>query len=60
MTALTASFLLGLGAAGIVTGTSSMVLQGKNYQELRAAIDLDIEKMEESITHLQESLNLPL
>ena len=41
-TTLTVSFLLGLRAAGLVTGTSSLVLQGKSYEEL---IDLDIERI---------------
>jgi hypothetical protein len=56
ITALTVSILLGLGAAEVVTMASSLLLQGKSYQELRAAIDLDIEKIKESITHVQESL----
>ena len=56
ITALTVSLLLGLGTAGVATGTSSLVLQGKSYQELRAVIDLDTERIEESITHFQESL----
>ena len=51
------SLLHELSAAGVATGTSSLVLQGKSYQELRTAIDLDIERMEESITYLQESLS---
>lgn len=54
--ALTVSLLLGLSVAGAATGVTSLVLQGKNYQELRPAIDLDREKLKESITHLQESL----
>lgn len=39
------SLLLGLGVAGVATGTSSLVLQGQQYQNLTAAINLDIEKI---------------
>lgn len=39
------SLLLGLGVAGVATGTSSLVLQGHQYQNLTAAINLDIEKI---------------
>jgi hypothetical protein len=41
--ALTVSLLLGLGEAGEATSTSTLVLQGKNYDSLRAANDLDKE-----------------
>ena len=41
---------------GAATGTSALVLQGKNYELLRTAIDTDTEKIETSISHLQESL----
>jgi hypothetical protein len=56
VTALTASFLLELGVARAATRTSTLVLQGKNYESLRAVFDLDIERTETSISHLQESL----
>lgn len=42
---LRVSLLLGLGVAGVATGTSSLVLQGQLYQNLTAAINLDIEKI---------------
>ena len=42
---LRVSLLLGLGVAGVATGTSSLVLQGQQYQNLTAAINLDIEKI---------------
>lgn len=42
---LRVSLLLGLGVAGVATGTSSLVLQGQQYQNLKAAINLDIEKI---------------
>lgn len=42
---LRVSLLLGLGVAGVATGTSSLVLQGQQEQNLTAAINLDIEKI---------------
>jgi hypothetical protein len=55
VTALTVSLLLGLKVAGSATRISAWVLQGENYDSLRAAIDLDVEKIETSVSHLQES-----
>ena len=43
VTALTVSLLLGLGVSRADTETSALVLQGKNYDSLSAAIDLDRE-----------------
>lgn len=54
--ALTVSLLLRLGMARAATGTSALVLQGENYDSLKAAIDLDVERIETSTSHLQESL----
>ena len=54
--ALTVSLQLSLEMAREASRTSALVLQGENYDSLRAAIDLDVEKIETSISHLQESL----
>jgi hypothetical protein len=35
----------------------ALVSQGKNYKLLRTAIEKDIERIETSISHLQESVN---
>ena len=58
VTTLTVSLLLGLRVARAATRTSALVLQGKNYDSLRATKTLDIQKIETPISHLQESLTL--
>ena len=53
---LTVSLLLGLEMAREATRTSTLVLLRENYDSLKAAIDLEIEKIETSISHFQELL----
>lgn len=45
-----------LGTTGAGRGASVISLQHKVYGEFRAAVDLDIEKIEKTLTDLQESL----
>lgn len=52
MTTSTLSVLIRMG-----TGTASMVTQRQRYSRFRAVIDLDIESIETSVSHLQESLS---
>ena len=54
--ALTLTMILGMGLIGARTGTASLIIQNQHYSGLGAAIYLDIEKLENSISHLQESL----
>ena len=55
VTALTLAALL--GAIGMGSGIAALTLQDKQYNQLRAAIDEDIEQFEKSISHLQKSLS---
>ena len=57
VTVLTLTVLLGLGAIGTGSGIAALTLQDKQYNQLRAAINEDIEQLERSISHLQESLS---
>jgi hypothetical protein len=47
---------VGVRVSRAATGTSALVLQGKDYDSLRTVIDLDLERIETSISYLQESL----
>ena len=48
---------MGLGAIGTGSGIAGLTLQNKLYNQLKAAIDEDIEQLEKSVSHLQESLS---
>ena len=52
VTTLTVSLLLGLGVDRAATRTSTSVLQEENYDSPRAAIDLDVERIETSIRRI--------
>lgn len=45
-----------LSLAGAGTGISTLVQQSETLQTLQTAIDLDIQRIEQSISYLQESL----
>lgn len=54
---MTLAVLLGLGVAtGIGTGVTALAQQPGYYNQLREAIDVDIQALEDSVSKLQESL----
>lgn len=55
--AITLTILLRIGLVGASTGVAAIATQHHQYNSLRAAIDQDIERIELSVTKLQESLS---
>ena len=55
ISALTIAMLFGIGLTGVGTAVASLTVQSSHYNSLRAAIDLDLERIETSISHLQAS-----
>ena len=56
ISAITMTALFSLGLAGAGTEIASLSLQGQGFSSLRAAIDKDITRIEESISHSEKSL----
>ena len=54
--AITLATMFSLGITGGGTGIAALSLQGQGFTSLRAAIDEDITRIEESVSHLEKSL----
>ena len=57
ISAVTLSVLLGLGAVGAGTGISSLVLSNSRYTELSATIDQDVQRLQQGIIDLSDSVD---
>lgn len=53
MTALTLSVLIGASLGGLGTGIAPLTTQSHYYSYLHTAIDMDMQRIEDSISHLQ-------
>ena len=56
ISAITVAALFSLRLAGAETGIASLSLQGQGLSSVRAAVDEDRVRIEESISHLEKSL----
>ncbi|KFP04425.1 hypothetical protein N300_11653, partial [Calypte anna] len=57
LTAITLATLLGLGIAGTATGVASLASQQRGLTQLQVAIDEDLEKIEKSMSFLEQSVS---
>ena len=57
LSSVTISVLLGLGAVGVGTGISSLVLSNSRYTELSATIDQDVQCLQHGIIDLSDSID---
>lgn len=52
---LTLAIILGTGLAGTGASIATLAIQSQNYNSLKADIDEDIQRLENSITHLEKN-----